>query len=114
MKMYPDPDVVTQNAESSGSGANTAEVITLAAATDDRRVIDGIYWSYDAASTTGGITIAIDGTDEFDVDVIRAAADNDQILFERGFYATDVNEAVVVTLKAAGGTTNGKLNIVYR
>ncbi len=114
MQGYPDPVTVTLHDDSSGSGNDTDEVVTIVAAATDRWVIDDIHWSYDDASTTGKVTISIDGTDEFDLDIIRAAGDDGSIHFENGFYASDVNEEVIVTLEGAGGTTDGKLNVNYR
>ena len=111
---YPEPHTVSKNAASSGSGADTDEVVTLAAVTDERHVIDDIHWSYDDASTTGKLTITDDGTSVFDIDLIAAAAvSTPSIHFENGLECT-LNSEVVITLAGAGGTTNGKLNVNYR
>lgn len=110
---HPDPHTVSKNAESSGSGDNTAEVITLAAVENERHVLDDIHWSYNGAATTGKLTIAEGGVTTFDVDLITAAADNGSVHFEHGF-ESDANTAVVVTLAAGAAGIAGKLNLNYR
>jgi putative N-acetylmannosamine-6-phosphate epimerase len=96
------------------SAANDTAVITLAAASGVSHVLDSLQWSYDGASTTGGLTVTINAVSVFDVDIIRAAADNDSMIFPKGMYTTPKNQAMVITLKAAGAGIVGKLNAQTR
>lgn len=90
--------------------ANTAAVVTYAAATDRQHVISGVAWSYNAAPTGGSLKVENGaGTTVFIMGI--TAAGPGVILFpvpKAG--ATDT--AMVVTLAAGGAAVTGKLSVL--
>lgn len=87
--------------------ANTAAVITYAAATGTEHVIWGVAWSYDGAPTGGNLLIQ-DGTDTvFSMD-ITAGGPGYVPVRRRG----STNTALVVTLAAGGAGVSGKVNVL--
>lgn len=89
------------------SSANAAVAITYAAVADRSHAIMGcIAWSY-SATPTGSLTVTADGVTVFSMTILTAG---------HGFIpfrlAAGVNEDLVVTLGAGGGTTVGKINVV--
>ncbi len=94
--------------------ANTAAVITLAAAAGVRHVVDKIFGSYSAAPTGGSLTIALTvaGSAVSLVVAITAAGQ-----FDFDFPVPlqgDENTAITLTLAAPGGTVVGVLNALTR
>lgn len=90
------------------SAANVAAVITLAADPNRRHELSGLFYSYSAAPTGGLLTITIDAA------IVRqwhvAAADERG----RGYnppLETALNEAMEITLAAAGAGVVGELNV---
>ena len=94
--------------------ADTAAIITLAAAAGVRNVVDKIFGSYSAAPTGGSLTIAITvaGTAVSMVAAITAAGpfDFDFPVPLQG----DENTAITITLAAPGGAVAGSLNAIPR
>ena len=100
---HPDGKVTASTVE---GAANTAATITLAAAADTRHVLHAIQYSYAGTITTAGITVSVAGSDVFDIDVTIKEG---TIEFHAPIYTSE-NEAMVITIKAGGGTSVGKLN----
>jgi hypothetical protein len=95
-------------ADVNAPAVNTAAVITYAAAAQTVHVLDGVYWSYNAAPTGGNIKIEDGaGTTIFSLDV--TAAGPNYIPFGTPVRGT-VNTAMIVTLAAAGAAVTGKVN----
>lgn len=92
--------------------ADTAAIITLAAATGTRHVVHKIFGSYSAAPTGGSLTIAstVGGNAVSMVVAITAAGpfDFDFPVPIQG----DENTAITLTLAAPGGTVVGKINAI--
>lgn len=117
MKTMPSGDAAAQLA-THVPAADTAAVVTLAAASGTRHVIDWISWSYEkdnAAAET--LTLSIGGSvvATWYIPVGAATANPPQrhMRFKPGILAGD-NEAVVVTLSACADTTKGAVNVGYR
>lgn len=97
------------------AAANTAVTDTLAASAGVTHVIDKVTAGYseDPGAGAGKLTVAIDGTTVFEVDI--TADDPLDFEWDYGLYGDPAgNEAVVFTLAAGGGTAVGKLNYSYR
>lgn len=92
----------------SAPAANTAAVITFAAAAGQRHHLVSVAWSYSAAPTGGRLTVEDGaGVFVFDVDITAAGPGSKDFLWPiRG----EVNTAMVVTLAAGGAGVSGKLN----
>lgn len=94
--------------------ADTAAIITLAAASGTRHVVDKVFGSYSATPTGGSLTIAstVLGTAVSVVVAITAAGpfDFDFPVPIQG----DDNTAITITLAAPGGTVVGKVNALTR
>jgi len=89
--------------------ANTAAVVTLAAAgAGVSNVMGGIYWSYDDDPTGGNILVQDGATTVLSVDVTAGGT---------GFLPFDTpirgsaNTQLVVTLAAGGAGISGKINV---
>jgi hypothetical protein len=89
--------------------AGAAAVITLPArGTDLANVITGVAYSYDAAPTAGGLTIA-DGSDTvFSLDI---TAGGENVILWSPPRKGKPNRAMVITL-LDGGSVQGKLNVM--
>jgi hypothetical protein len=87
------------------SGTNAAAVANVSAV--GWTLSFGVYWSYSAAPTGGGLTITNDG-DTFDVDITAAGPG-----FLPFYAPLGKSSAMVVTLKAGGPGVVGKINVVY-
>lgn len=116
MKGTPNTEVVYQN-DFHHPAVDTAAVVTLAAVAGVIHVLDWIYWSYDAALAGKELLIVtIDGSTAFGIDIPISAAgeplDPEPIHFPKGLYK-EPNQALVVTLTAAGAAVKGKLNVGY-
>jgi len=90
----------------------TAAVITIAADADHRWVLETLSWSYDALPTGGLLTISVGGSVKYKEFITNKGP---------GFFPVcgwnedgAKNEALVVTLAAAGGAVTGTLNVTYR
>ena len=89
--------------------ANTAAIVSYPATPTVYHVITGIAWSYDAAPTGGRLSIIMNGSTVFDVDITAAGP---------GFIPFDppkrfgVGDAVSVTLAAGGVGITGKCNVL--
>ena len=87
--------------------ADTDVVITLAAQEKEWNVLHAIQYSYSETPSGGGITVVIGGTTVFDFDI---SGTEGTIEFPAPVYQKR-NQAMVITLKAGGGTAVGTLNI---
>lgn len=87
--------------------ADTAVVITLAADEREVHVLHAIQYSYSETPTGGGITVSINSTVVFDFDITGTEG---TIEFHAPVYGKE-NQAMVITLKAGGGTAVGSLNV---
>ena len=89
--------------------ANTAAIVLYPATPTVYHVISGLAWSYDAAPTGGNITIVMNGSTVFDLDVTTLGP---------GFFPFEppkrfgVGDAVSVTLAAAGLAVTGKVSVL--
>ena len=112
MKGKPNPYNITQaiqNPDDHQPSANTAAVVTLAADSEQCHVITSITFGYNATPTSGSVVVTAGGTTIFSVPV--AAAGAGQIHFPYGLHNdAALNEAVVVTLAAAGASVTGRIN----
>jgi len=89
--------------------ANTAAVVTLAAAgAGKRHVIASVEWSYDANPTAGSLAITDGGTQVFKVDITKGGPGFFQWVPPKRFAA---NSAVVATLAAGGASVSGIVNV---
>jgi hypothetical protein len=89
-------------------GANTAAVITLAAAARVKHVVHNVQWSYSAAPTGGRLTITVNAITKFDVHIIEGGPGGFSLAL-----AGEANQAIVLTLAAGGGGIIGFLNVQY-
>ncbi len=87
--------------------ANTAAVVTIAAATNKYHHISQVVYSYDADPTGGSLTIT-DGTYTVVVDITTTGPGS--LYFPREF-ASSLGSAITVTLAAGGAGVTGKLNV---
>lgn len=95
------------------ASANGAAAITIAADADEAWILDHVSYSYNAAPTAGKLTISFGGTTEFELDI--TAAGPEVLHFgPQGLSAGNRNEAVVITLAAAGAAVTGKVAAQYR
>ena len=92
--------------------ADTAAVVTYAAAAGLRHVITGITWSYKGADPTGGNLKVEDvsGTVIFTMDINKEGPGI--IVFPVPKRSAAVNTALIITLAAGGGSCTGKLSIL--
>jgi len=90
--------------------ANTAAVVTYAAATDRGHVVTGVAWSYSAAPTGGNLKVEDgSGNTVFSMDVTAAGAG--VIVFPRPKRGT-TDTAMIVTLAAGGASVSGKVSVL--
>ncbi|MHC4179717.1 MAG: hypothetical protein ACYSWU_19575 [Planctomycetota bacterium] len=97
------------------AGANTAAIITVPADANARHVVDYITYSYNgAAPASATLTIAFGGVTKW-IQYITAEQSK-EIWFPGGLYnqALTKNEAMVITLAAAGAAVTGKVNAATR
>ena len=93
--------------------ANTAAVITVAAAAGEIHVLESLEWSTDGTPTNCRLTAVVDGNTI--VDVYITAAGPGQLHFPRGrYFPGSVNKAMVITLSAAGAGVSGSLVAMVR
>lgn len=101
---------------------NTAAVVTHAAAAGIAHVLHWILWSYDSAPTGGKLTVTINGAVVLEIDIAGVAgsplfgfisfpAHADENGMGQGGIYGDVNQALVVTLAAAGAACKGKVAV---
>lgn len=92
--------------------ANTAAVVTYAAAAALKHVITGIAWSYVGGIPTGGNLKVEDvaGTTVFTLDIDESGAG--VIVFPKPKKAAAVNTAMIITLAAGGAGVTGKVAIL--
>lgn len=88
------------------SGANASANITLPARGIGYR-ISFIETSYNGAPTGGGLTITFGGTTVFSTDITSAGAGPREVEIK-----TPADQAVVITILAAGAGVVGKLNVI--
>lgn len=99
-------------ADTGTAAANTAVVITYAAAVGYQHAIEQIVASYSATPTGGALTIEDGaGTTVFQVDLAGAGPHN--IPFDPPLMGSE-GTALIVTLAAGSGTVVGKLNARHR
>lgn len=91
---------------------NTNAVVTLTPPGGSRIVIDSIIYSYNAAPTGGRITIVDGATTVMDIDDTGAGQ---QALLQgtSGLASLAIDNAVVITLFAAGAAVTGKLFAMF-
>lgn len=92
------------------ASANADAVITLAAMADEIHVLDQLWFSYSGTPTGGRLIITIGGVTKLDLDVTQSGPGPLPLSRMNG---GKVNEAVVITLKAAGAGVVGKLAAQY-
>ena len=94
--------------------ADTAAIITLAAAAGTRHVVDQVFGSYSAAPTGGSLTIALTvlGVAVSMVVAITAAGPFDFVFAQP--LQGDENTAITITLATGAGTVVGKVNALTR
>lgn len=96
--------------------ANTAAVITLAAITGQRQVINLVAWSYSGTPTGGNLKIEDDTTSVLDLDI--TASGPGSIIFgaanEDGGLASSLDKKLVITLAAGGTGITGKVHVQAR
>lgn len=92
--------------------ADTAAVVTIAAATDDIWVIKKIIFSLSAAFTAvTKLNVTFAAAEKFAIDVQAAGV---YVLdLEPGLTNNTKNEAAVVTLAADSGGDSGSVNVIY-
>lgn len=88
--------------------ANTAAVVTLAATTNRQHVVHGVQWSYSVDPTGGKLTITVNGSTVWEVDVTSSGPGGFSCEIPGG-----TNQAIVVTLAAGGGASVAKINVQY-
>jgi len=94
--------------------ADTAAVITLAAAEGVRHVVDCIFCGYSATPTGGSLTIAVTVLGAAVSLFVPIAAAGPVILnFDRPLQGDD-NTAITITLAAGSGAVVGSLNAMTR
>ena len=110
-----DPWLVTENVADAATddvdapAVDTAAIVSYPAAPTVYHVLSGIAWSYNAAPTGGNITIVMNGSTVFNLDVTVSGP---------GFFPFPkpkrfgVGDAVTVTLAAAGGAVTGKVSVL--
>ena len=112
MKGKPTPHNITQaiqNPDDHQPAANTAAIVTLAADSEQCHVITSITFGYNATPTAGSVVVTAGGVTIFSVPVV--AAGPGQIQFPYGLHNDSaLNEAVVITLAAAGASVTGRIN----
>jgi hypothetical protein len=102
------PSVAVAAGDAHAPAANTAAVVTLAAAAGQAHVLAGVVSSYDAAPTGGTLTIA-DGTTTLAWSV--TAAGPAPVTFPVPLRFA-VGAQVTVTLAAGGSGVTGKLSLL--
>ena len=88
--------------------ADTAAVITLAAAANTQHFINGVQWSYSTSPTAGRLTITVNAVTVFDVSVTGSGPGGFNFAIPGG-----TNQAIVITLAAGSGSCVGKINCQY-
>jgi len=94
--------------------ANTAAIITLAAAAGVRHVVDKIFGGYLATPTAGSLTIAITVQGTAVSMVLPITSAGPLVLNCDPPLQGDVNTAITITLAAGSGTVVGKINALTR
>ena len=89
--------------------ANTAAVVSLAAADGIYQVVAAVVWSYDN-TPTGGSLIITDGTTTITIAIVDQGAG--KLELKRPF-AGAKGAGVTITLAGGGGGVTGKLNVQY-
>ena len=113
---YADQDALAIFDTDSQASGTDAE-ITIAADADEFHCIDWISWSYAGTPTNGNLSVSIDGSVVWTVDITVGGPGH--IEFERPLYTNNRqgaepkrNEEVVITL--ADGSVANKVNVRYR
>ena len=89
--------------------ANVAAIVAYPATPTVYHILSGIAWSYDAVPVGGNITIVMNGSTVFDLDITQGGP---------GFFPFDppkrcaVGDAVSVTLAAGGAGIQGKVSVL--
>lgn len=92
------------------ASANADAVLTIPAIPDEIHVLDQLWISYSGTPTGGRLIVAIGGVTKLDVDVTQSGPGPLPLNRMNG---GKVNEAVVITLKAAGAGVVGKVAAQY-
>lgn len=104
--------VVVPNAHA--PAANTAAVITLAAASGTRHVVDKIFGGYDLTPTGGSLTIASTVLATAVSMVMPIGTIGPIVLNLDPPLQGDDNTAITITLAAGGAGVTGKINALTR
>ena len=93
---------------------NTAAIITLAAASGVRHVVDKVFGGYDATPAGGSLTIAVTQNGSAVSMVMPITAGGGLFIpFDPPLQGDD-NTAITITLAAGGATVTGKVNALTR
>ena len=113
MHMLPDT-VAVPTVASSLDGANaTALTVTINPDDDEYVVLDVVSWSYNGTPTGGELSLAVDGTDTYKVDITEGGPGH--LPFgERGMLTSQTKGLTVVVTLAAVAGVGGQLNVLYR
>src|SRR5689334_17691500 len=104
--------VTMTSGDTATAGANTAVVLTYAAAAATRHVVEGIVCSYSAPPTGGNLKIEDGaGVTIFQADI---TASGPTIIPLPAAIRGSNNTALIVTLSAGGASVVGKLNVLHR
>lgn len=94
--------------------ANTAAVITLAAASGTRHVVDKVFGGYDVTPTGGSLTIAATVLGSAVSMVLPLGTYGPIVLNLDPPLQGDDNTAITITLAAGGAGVTGKINALTR
>ena len=89
---------------------NTATVITIAPASNRRVALHYLLFGYDATVTAGRLTVSIGGVTVLSMPVTQTGPGP---LPLPGMRSPRLGETVVITLTAAGATTQGSLTSMH-
>lgn len=91
--------------------ANTAAVVTVAGSASNTHRLHRIDWGYDANPAGGSVQVSVGGSVVWGPIPITTGGPGFQDF--RAPIEGDLNEALVVTLAAGGGSVSGALAIQY-
>jgi hypothetical protein len=103
-----DNSKVLPTIDTASGAADTAVEITLAAVPAHRHYVVQVIWAYSDTPTGGSLTIS--GLDSDDIVLAVASGGPGSITLPPA--PGGLNEAVVITLAAAGGSVTGQLSVI--
>ncbi|KKN22570.1 hypothetical protein LCGC14_0913730 [marine sediment metagenome] len=108
------PETLTKPTFDKATGTAAAATVTLAATVGTLWVLDWIAVSFDADThAVAALTVAIDSTDVFDIDLPDDVTGPFQFRFPGGMYGSS-GESLAVSLAAGSSGKIGKISIRYR